>query len=86
MQSNCCATDPFFSCGFCLAGEAHHRAHTAAPVALDADEQALLNQVIGYYHDTSEAAAPEALAYLQERGIDRPKPSSTSSWVSPTAR
>ena len=39
-----------------------------APVALDADDQALLNQTIGYYHDTLKSS-PEALAYLQARGI-----------------
>ncbi len=40
-----------------------------APVAFDADDQALLNQVIGYYHDTLKTS-PEALAYLKARGID----------------
>lgn len=39
-----------------------------APVAPDADDQALLNQVIGYYHDTLKQC-PEALAYLEKRGI-----------------
>lgn len=39
-----------------------------APVAPDADDQALLNQVIGYYHDTLKQS-PEALAYLDRRGI-----------------
>jgi DNA primase len=39
------------------------------PVTPDADDQALLNQVIGYYHETLKAS-PEALAYLQARGID----------------
>jgi DNA primase catalytic core len=38
------------------------------PVAFNADEQQLLNQVIGYYHDTLKAS-PEALAYLEARGI-----------------
>ncbi|MBI5437967.1 MAG: toprim domain-containing protein [Nitrosomonadales bacterium] len=40
-----------------------------APVALDADDQALLDQVIGYYHETLKTS-PEALAYLKSRGID----------------
>jgi DNA primase len=40
-----------------------------APVAFDADEQLLLNQVIGYYHDTLRQS-PEALAYLETRGIN----------------
>jgi len=38
------------------------------PVALDADDQALLNQVIGYYHETLKAS-PEALRYLESRGL-----------------
>jgi DNA primase catalytic core len=40
-----------------------------APVAFDADDQSLLNQTIGYYHETLKQA-PEALGYLKERGID----------------
>jgi DNA primase len=43
-----------------------------APVAFDADKQALLNQTIGYYHATLQQS-PEALAYLQERGLDHPE-------------
>jgi DNA primase len=39
-----------------------------APVAFDADDQALLNQVIGYYHDTLKTS-PEAYAYLESRGF-----------------
>ena len=42
-----------------------------APVALDVDVQALLNQVIDYYHATLNQS-PEALAYLQARGLDHP--------------
>jgi DNA primase len=38
------------------------------PVALDASEQELLNQVVGYYHETL-LASPEALAYLEQRGL-----------------
>ena len=38
------------------------------PVSLDADDQALLNQVVGYYHETLKQS-PEALAYLQARGL-----------------
>jgi DNA primase len=44
------------------------RAKLPAPVALDAGEQELLDQVIGYYHETL-LAAPEARAYLERRGI-----------------
>jgi len=43
-----------------------------APVALDADDQLLLNQVADYYHDTLKAS-PEALDYLKSRGIDSPE-------------
>ncbi|WP_301101446.1 toprim domain-containing protein [Propionivibrio sp.] len=38
------------------------------PIALDADDQALLNQIIDYYH-SSLKRSPEALAYLESRGI-----------------
>jgi DNA primase len=38
------------------------------PVAFDADDQLLLNQVIDYYHDTLKQS-PEALSYLEGRGI-----------------
>ena len=43
-----------------------------APVALDAGEQELLDQVIGYYHETL-LQSPEALAYLERRGIASPE-------------
>jgi len=43
-----------------------------APVALDADDQALLDQVVGYYHETLKAS-PEALAYLKSRGLAHPE-------------
>ena len=38
------------------------------PVQLDAGEQELLNHVIGYYQQTL-AQSPEALAYLEKRGL-----------------
>jgi len=44
----------------------------AAPVTLDADDRALLAQVVDYYHETLKAS-PEALAYLQSRGLDHPE-------------
>jgi DNA primase catalytic core len=44
----------------------------APPVAFDADDAALLSQVVGYYHDTLKAS-PEALAYLKGRGLDHPE-------------
>jgi DNA primase catalytic core len=40
----------------------------AAPVSFDADDRALLNQVVGYYHETLKQS-PEALAYLAARGL-----------------
>jgi DNA primase catalytic core len=43
-----------------------------APVNFDADDQALLRQTIEYYH-ASLKQAPEALAYLQARGLDHPE-------------
>lgn len=39
-----------------------------APVAFDADERALLAQVADYYHATLKQS-PEALAYLEARGL-----------------
>jgi DNA primase catalytic core len=39
-----------------------------APVAVDADDRALLLQVIEYYHQTL-LQSPEALEYLKQRGI-----------------
>ena len=41
------------------------------PVAFDADDEALLAQVAGYYHQTLRQS-PEALAYLQSRGLGHP--------------
>lgn len=38
------------------------------PVSFDADDQALLDQVTDYYHQTLKQS-PEALAYLQARGL-----------------
>ncbi|MEI9997623.1 MAG: CHC2 zinc finger domain-containing protein [Rhizomicrobium sp.] len=43
-----------------------------APVRFDADDQALLNQVIGYYHETLKQS-PEALDYLRARGLVHPE-------------
>jgi len=39
-----------------------------APVTTDADDQAMLQQVISYYHDTLKQS-PEALDYLKKRGL-----------------
>jgi len=43
-----------------------------APVAADADDRALLQQIVGYYHETLKQS-PEALAYLQARGLTHPE-------------
>jgi DNA primase len=43
-----------------------------APVDADADNKVLLRQVIDYYHDTLKQS-PEALAYLQSRGLNHPE-------------
>ncbi len=42
------------------------------PVSFDADDRALLNQVVGYYHETLKQS-PEALGYLKARGLDHPE-------------
>jgi DNA primase len=42
------------------------------PVALDADDRALLLQVVGYYQQ-SLRDSPDALAYLQSRGLNHPE-------------
>jgi DNA primase catalytic core len=42
------------------------------PVAFDADDQALLRQVVDYYHATLKAS-PEAQGYLKARGIHDPE-------------
>ena len=38
------------------------------PVAIDADDRKLLTQVVDFYHATLKSS-PEALAYLQKRGL-----------------
>jgi DNA primase catalytic core len=42
------------------------------PVTRDADDQATLNQVVGFYHQTLKQS-PEALAYLAARGLTHPE-------------
>jgi hypothetical protein len=43
-----------------------------APVTRDANNDALMMQVVGYYHDTLKQS-PDALAYLKARGLDHPE-------------
>lgn len=57
----------------------------AAPVALDADDRALLLQVVDYYR-LSLKQSPEALAYLQSRGLNHPELTTPSNSALPTAR
>lgn len=44
----------------------------SSPLAADADHQTALKQVIDYYHDVLKQT-PEALAYLQSRGLNNPE-------------
>ena len=60
-------TDPSLAASSHLVKESTVR-KLPAPVALDADDQVLLNQVIDYYHRTLKQS-PEALAYLEQRGL-----------------
>jgi DNA primase catalytic core len=62
--------DPTLAAGDEVTG-AMKRSHVRklpAPVVLDAGEQELLDQVIGYYHETL-LSSPEAMGYLARRGI-----------------
>jgi DNA primase len=43
-----------------------------APFDTDADDQVVLRQVVDYYHETLKQS-PEALKYLQGRGLDHPE-------------
>lgn len=56
------------------AGTVVHRSRAVKlpPLAWDADDRALLRQVIDYYHATLKDS-PEALAYLQSRGLTHPE-------------
>ncbi len=42
------------------------------PVVIDADDQALLQQVVSYYHERLKQS-PEALGYLMSRGLNHPE-------------
>jgi len=44
----------------------------ASPLAANADNQKLLHQVIAYYHEALKTA-PEALDYLEQRGLNSPE-------------
>ena len=66
MLSNCCGK----ACPVVTDETVKHSTVRALPppVSLDADDQALLDQVIGYYHQSLKQS-PEALAYLAARGL-----------------
>jgi DNA primase len=44
----------------------------SVPVSADADDQVVLQQVIHYYHETL-LQSPEALTYLESRGLNDPE-------------
>jgi DNA primase catalytic core len=60
-----------------LSGKAGHvvrkgtTAKLPSPVALDADEQQTLRDVVSFYHETLKES-PEALRYLESRGLTHP--------------
>jgi DNA primase catalytic core len=56
------------SSGHALAAAPEHTAERTTTLSFDADDRALLKQVVAYYHDTLKQS-PEALAYLQSRGL-----------------
>ncbi len=64
--------DPSLAAGLKPAAPSARVRKLPAPVAMEADDQALLNQVIDYYHETLKQS-PEALAYLAARGLDHPE-------------
>jgi DNA primase catalytic core len=61
-----------------LSGKAGHvvrkgtTAKLPSPVALDADEQQTLRDVVSFYHETLKES-PEALRYLESRGLTHPE-------------
>jgi len=59
------------------AGKIVRKATTAtvklqAPFTTDADDQRVLRHVVDYYHETIKQS-PEALKYLQSRGLEHPE-------------
>ena len=54
------------------------------PLDLEADDAELLDQVVDYYHETL-LATPEALAYLEKRGIADAEAIAAFASASPTA-
>ena len=67
--------DPSLAAGQVGAGNATKRTTVRslpAPVAFEADDQALVNQTIDYYHQRLQATT-EAAAYLKARGLAHPE-------------
>ena len=50
----------------------HTRGRLPPPISFDAEDRELMHQVVGYYHRTLKDC-PEALAYLEKRGIGNPE-------------
>ena len=50
----------------------HTRGRLPPPVSFDAEDHELMRQVVEYYHKTLKEC-PEALAYLEKRGIGNPE-------------
>ena len=63
--------DPSLAAGAATPVKQTTRRALPAPVALDADDQALLAQTIDYYHQRLKEDA-EAQAYLKARGLEHP--------------
>ena len=82
MRSSCCATVSRLSrrCGCRPARSTVPQ--LAAPVSLDADDLRCCSQVVDYYHATLKQS-PEALAYLEARGLDHPELIERSGWAMP---
>ena len=55
-----------------LGAKASRVRHLPSPVAFDADDRALLEQVVGYYHERLQQSST-ALAYLDKRGLTSPE-------------
>jgi DNA primase catalytic core len=64
--------DPSLAAQGATTGVASTVRRLPAPVSLDADEQRLLDEAIDYYHQTLKSS-PEALAYLEARGLAHPE-------------
>jgi hypothetical protein len=55
------------------------------PVWIDSGDQEVLGQVVAYYHETLKQS-PEALRYLESRGLADPEMIDRFNWASPTPK